>query len=73
MSDNVWYVDARRSDMKIQIVRSKRKGKGGWFFRIVAKNGRTLCHSEIYESIQSCRKTASRIRNLMVGVKIEEV
>ena len=54
--------------MKIQIVRGK---KGGWFFRFVARNGRTLCHSEIYSSLAGCMKTASKLRDIMIGVRIE--
>ena len=62
-----------RKCMKIQIVRSKKGNKNGWFWRIVASNGRTLCHSEIYTTLANARKTASRIRDTMVGVGIEEV
>ena len=63
--------------MKIQIVRST-KGKtsnltNGWFFRLKAANGRTLCHSELYKTLAGARKTASLIRNTMVGVGIEEM
>ena len=31
---------------KLQIV----EGKGGWFWRIIAANGKTRCHSESYSS-----------------------
>ena len=40
--------------MKIQIKRAR----GGWFFRIKARNGRTLCHSEIYTTKQACERSA---------------
>jgi len=62
-----------RKCMKIQIVRSRKGKKCGWFFRIVASNGRTLCHSEMYTTLANARKTAGRIRDTMVGVGIEEV
>ena len=62
-------VSLKGDRMKIQIVRRK----GGWFFRMVARNGRTLCHSEMYTTLASCRKTAGMLRGLMVGVGIEEV
>jgi len=55
--------------MKIQIVRAK----GGWFFRIVARNGRTLCHSEVYSTLDSCRRTVRRLINVMIDVGVEEV
>ena len=54
---------------KIEIVR----GRGGWFFRLVSKNGRTLCHSEMYKTIQGARKTARKIQADLYGVGIEEV
>ena len=41
-----------RRVMRIEIVRART----GWFFRFVARNGRTLCHSEIYTSKASCYK-----------------
>jgi len=73
-------VSLKGDRMKIQIVMSKKVHPArnvplgrGWFFRIVARNGRTLCHSEIYTTLASCRKTAGMLRGLMVGVGIEEV
>jgi hypothetical protein len=66
---------------KIQIVRSKKRMRfdgndfhcTGWFFRLKSKNGRTLCHSEIYSTLDACRRTTSGIRNMLCGVGIEEV
>ena len=53
---------------KVQVVRAK----GGWFFRIVASNGRTLCHSEIYKTKGHCRRTAIKIKGVRPW-KVEEV
>jgi len=48
--------------MKIEIVRSKK----GWFFRIMASNGRTLCHSEQYARKWGCIKSA-KLFNLPIA------
>jgi len=32
--------------MNIEIIRCK----GGWYWRMVSRNGKTLCHSEVYKS-----------------------
>lgn len=29
-----------------------------WYFRVKAGNNKTLCHSEYYNSLKSCIKTA---------------
>jgi uncharacterized protein YegP (UPF0339 family) len=34
------------------------KAKTGWYFRVKARNGRTLCHSEVYRRKASALKTA---------------
>ena len=47
-----------------------KKGKGGWYFKIKAKNGKTLCHSESYYSKKNCRIGAEAVLRL---TKIEEV
>ena len=64
----VWYTYTQGGDMKIRI----KKCKGGWYFKIVARNGRTLCHSEVYKTLESAKKTAARLRDVMVGVGIVE-
>jgi len=48
--------------MKIEIVKTKAK-KPSYFWRIVARNGKTLAHSEVYNSKQGCEKTAVKVRN----------
>jgi len=52
--------------MKIEIVRSKK----GWFFRIMASNGRTLCHSECYVRKAGCIKSAKLFNIPIVEVAI---
>lgn len=54
--------------MKVEIRRNKPKG---WYWRIRATNGRVLCHSEIYKTLQAVRKTASLIGQRM-AVRVEE-
>lgn len=34
------------------------KARTGWYFRIKARNGRTLCHSEVYKEKRKAVKTA---------------
>lgn len=43
--------------MKIQIKRCK----GGWYFRLKARNGRILAHSEVYKSKQGAEWGAESI------------
>lgn len=43
--------------MKIEILKSK----GQYYFRIRAKNGKILCHSEKYKRKNSCVKSAKSI------------
>ena len=38
-----------------------RAPNGEWFFRIVARNGRVLCHSEGYKRKESAQRTADSI------------
>ena len=49
--------------MKMEIVRGKRIGatRFAWFFRIKARNNKTLCHSEQYTGKQMCMKAATSI------------
>ena len=49
---------------KIQVV----KGKKQWFWRIVARNGKTLAHSETYSSKGKAVQTAKRFS---LNTKIE--
>jgi len=37
------------------------KGPRAWYWKIVSRNGRTLAHSEIYNSKQSAIKTAVQV------------
>lgn len=41
--------------MKIQVLKNK---AGKWFWRIKARNGKILAHSETYSSKQAALKTA---------------
>ena len=49
--------------MRMEIVRGKRTGATSfaWFFRIKARNNKTLCHSEQYTGKQMCMKAAVSI------------
>ena len=47
-----------KKKIKIQLARTR---GGGYYFRLKATNGRTLAHSEIYNSRQACLKTANVI------------
>ncbi|WP_435008017.1 YegP family protein [Tundrisphaera lichenicola] len=42
--------------MKFEI---EKTANGEWYFRIVAKNGKTLCHSESYKRKRNARETAN--------------
>jgi uncharacterized protein YegP (UPF0339 family) len=56
--------------MKIQLFTGKDKKL---YFRIVANNGKTICHSEGYNSKQSRTKTInSLIKNFSKPIKIEQ-
>lgn len=33
-----------------------------WFFHVVASNGRTLCHSEIYHRRRDCIRAAQAVK-----------
>ena len=35
---------------------------GQWYFKIIARNGRTLCHSESYKKLRSAIHAARVIR-----------
>lgn len=56
---------------RVQIVRTD----SGWFFRVVAVNGRTLCHSETYTRRAKCEHAAGLIGGTLVyspGVYVDE-
>jgi uncharacterized protein YegP (UPF0339 family) len=44
--------------MKIHIEKNK---KGRYFWRLVARNGRTLAHSEDYSSKRACEDTVKTV------------
>jgi uncharacterized protein YegP (UPF0339 family) len=50
-----------RSQGKIIIDISK---NGGWYFKLVAENGRTLCHSEVYKTLNGVKKGAKAVQDL---------
>ena len=52
--------------MRIKI----RRVKTGWYFLFVARNGRTLCHSEVYRTYGACRKTVMLMRDKMASAPI---
>jgi uncharacterized protein YegP (UPF0339 family) len=43
--------------MKIEIFETL----AGWAWRIVARNGQALAHSECYTKLKNCRRTANRV------------
>lgn len=45
------------------------KSRTEWFFRIVASNGKTLCHSETYRTKRAC---LNGIRAAMTAKKVVE-
>jgi len=53
--------------MKIQIKRVKT----GWYFKVVGRNGRTLCHSEVYKTLQSVKKTMFKLKDSLAGASWE--
>lgn len=54
---------------KVQIIRVKT----GWYFRLVARNGRIICHSEVYTRKDNCWKGMKVMLGLKVGkFRIEE-
>jgi len=56
--------------VKIQI----RRVRKGWYFRIVARNGRIVCHSEVYTRKDNCYKGVDVIRGLRSdNYRIEEI
>ena len=54
--------------MKIQILPNK---KGNYFWRIVARNGKTLAVSEAYSSKRACEKTVAGVDRQRGGFIIE--
>lgn len=50
--------------MKIEILKSK----GQFYWRIRARNGRILCHSEKYKSWQGAMNTARRVRKAQLPI-----
>lgn len=43
-----------------------------WYFRVKARNGEILCHSETYTSKQSCLKGIKALRKACVFGKMED-
>ena len=39
-------------------------GEGGYFWRLVAANGETLCHSQTYHSKWNARRAAKRLHKI---------
>ena len=55
--------------MKITIKRVKT----GWYFKIVARNGRTLCHSEVYKTLAAAKKTMFNLKDKLAFASWEVV
>jgi len=51
-----------------------KKVKAGWYFKFVACNGRTLCHSEIYKRKFGCVKGINSIKHAIIDrdFRVEE-
>lgn len=56
--------------MKIVVERAK-SGKPYW--KIVARNGKTLCHSEQYNKLSDCMDTALGILSAKLHVNIKVI
>ncbi len=56
--------------MKIKIIKSKRTGQ--WYFRIIAKNGEKVAHSEGYKNKKDCMKTVVLLQVNLGSAKVEE-
>lgn len=59
--------------MKVQMIKKERvlgAPRKKWYFRIVAVNGRILCHGENYSSKTACMKTATLMAKRL-RVKLE--
>ena len=46
---------------------------GGYFFRVKAFNGTTLCHSEVYNAKQSAIDGVNALIRLMPGVEFRDL
>ena len=44
------------------------KGSNGWWFHVIAQNGRILCHSEIYRSRRACLRAIEAVRDASMKV-----
>ena len=55
--------------MKIKIKRVKT----GYYFKIVARNGRTLCHSEVYNTLAAAKKTMFNLKDKLAFASWEVV
>ena len=55
---------------KIQVVKNR---KGLYYFRVVASNGNTLCHSESYSSMAKCLQGIEAMKSVVIWGSVEEL
>jgi len=46
---------------------------GGFFWRLKASNGETLCHSEVFSSKQSAELSIAAARRLMPSASVKDL
>ena len=55
--------------MRFEIIKA---GGGEWYFRVLAGNGKVLCHSETYTRKRNALKAVGLIRAGAAGAVVEE-
>ena len=53
--------------MRRYIVEVEKSSMGEYYWRLIAANGRTLAHSETYNSKATCIRIAKTLQNDLVG------
>jgi uncharacterized protein len=54
------------------IIVTNAKG-GGYYFKIVAENGRTLCHSEVYKRKATCLNGVKALKECIMHDELEVI
>lgn len=69
----------KRDQKRIEIIGTHFDGqkhwlnKKRWYWRIIASNGKVLCHSEQYESLRACRRAVAIIKEQCSDMGVVEV
>lgn len=57
-STHLFWKDNKKEDsVKVEILKKSKR----WYWRIVAKNGEVICHSETYSSKAKAKKTVKAL------------